>query len=180
MATNKHPFIRLTRAWLRWFGSGPNIVGASLALVCVIGALLGMMETKLRLRFDTWWWVVVVAAYWAGWLLTSIVIWLIRQITGNQKTRSNQETDRSWVTTVYRRLDTATINSLNREWSAGQRRASAVVLIVSVGLLLFALLGADQTSALVALISALGLVPPTSRSEPAGTSEPAERSEPRS
>jgi len=73
VATSRHT---PTRAWLRWFGSGPHLAGAALALFVMAAALSGALETVLRLHFQTWWWVVVVAAYLAGWVLTGLVMWL--------------------------------------------------------------------------------------------------------
>src|SRR5262249_40682540 len=80
------------RIWLRWHGAGPHIVGSLLALICVIGAWFGALETVLRQHFDAWWWVVVVATYAVGWLLTGLVLRPFQQ---------------SWESAYFPRLDAA-------------------------------------------------------------------------
>ncbi|MBU2666990.1 hypothetical protein KOI35_26105 [Actinoplanes bogorensis] len=65
----------ISRFWLRWFGSRPHLVGAGVALLLIVAALLGVLETLLRPHFGIWW-LVVLAGYVVGWFLTGVVMWL--------------------------------------------------------------------------------------------------------
>jgi uncharacterized membrane protein YfcA len=144
VATSEHRFVK---AWLQWFSSVPHLCAASAALVVVGLALLGAMETWLRVRFGAWWWVAVVAAYWGVWLLTSIGI----KVLGKER--------RSWKDIFYPEPDRATKKWLERGLSDQQRwillMVSTVVLIVGVGSLLVTWLGAERVNAVAGIISVL-------------------------
>ncbi|WP_433360858.1 hypothetical protein ACQPZX_27445 [Actinoplanes sp. CA-142083] len=146
MVTSDRPVV--SALWLRWFGSRPHLVGAAVALLLVVAALLGVLETLLRPHFGVWW-LVVIAGYVVGWWLTSIAMWLPGRVRKNVPRRS-------WGSTVLPVLDSSATarNSVVRERKV-EFTIGMVVFVTGASFLSLLLLSAEQAEAVGAIMSGL-------------------------
>ncbi|MBL7255798.1 hypothetical protein [Paractinoplanes lichenicola] len=118
----------ISRYGARWLGSRPHLVGAAVALVLVVAALLGVLETFLRPNFGLWP-SVVIAGYLAGWLLTGLVLWLPGR--GFRK----GVTPRSWLGIVLPELDQ--VPASRRTGVREKKTAFTIGMVVFVAAVLF-------------------------------------------
>lgn len=119
---------RLARFWLRYFSSGPHLVGSTATLFWVTVTALGVVETYLHQSLIPWWWLwwlIVLVTYAIGWLLTGFRL----------RSRS-----RSWAEICFPQLDDSAqkrlalrrLNALNHSWTGVPILSLALELLATI------------------------------------------------
>ena len=140
----------LAHAWVRWFGSGPHIIGLTLGLICMLAGHVGAVETILRQRFDELWWALVPAAYVVGALGTAVILRYVARLPWRVAMPPADPTQLSWLARQW-----LTVWSWIRRLRATGWVAGSLVGLAVVGLFvgLTGTLGVARAATWITIIS---------------------------